>query len=282
MGDSLKDFNWIDLCGEDKQLLNSCASILDSPNVEELQMFFESVSTVYHVSKLEVAADITCEIPPSPSLQRAPSSVSGGLSVSVTKNDVELVVDGSKKLVTNENRGKFVQLYAEMACLNGCIDSIMAMRRGLLRAIPLEYLSLLCPVFLMKQVRGEDIISVNALREVVSYESGYSLSHPVIRMFWHMIEHEFSADDIRRLLLFWTGNSVAPSDGFRDEQDGDEKMVISKMTDASNRDDSMKAKLPEASTCDKHLYLPVYQTLSDMRTAIRAAIVYSCLGYDRL
>ncbi|CAM9219534.1 unnamed protein product, partial [Ectocarpus fasciculatus] len=194
----------------------------------------------------------------------------------------ELILNGSSTLVTNANKHKFVKLYAEVACLNNSQASIAAIRRGLLRVIPQEYLAILSPAYIMKQVRGEDTISVPALRGSVIYEGGFSASHRVIRMFWHMIETEFSADDIRRLLLFWTGNSVAPSNGFKDDVEEDERLVIAKMTNWSQRDENLKAKLPEASTCDKHLYLPGYATIDDMRTAVRAAIVYSCLGYDRL
>lgn len=219
--------------------------------------------------------------PPSPAIQRAPSSVSGDLSISVRRVDVELIPQGAETLVTNANREKFVQLYSQMACLNECEDSIQAIRKGLLRVIPPSYLSLLSPVYLMKIVRGEDTISMASLRDAVGYEGGYSGNHRVIRMFWHMVETEFSADDIRRLLLFWTGNSIVPSEGFV-ANDEDNQIVISKMSTSSKRDETMKAKLPEASTCDKHLYLPAYATFDEMRTAVRAAIVYSCLGYDRL
>ena len=221
-------------------------------------------------------------LPPAPTLQRANSSISGGLAITHIKREIELIPNGINVLVTNTNKQKFVQLYAEMACLNNCEDSIAAMRRGLLRVIPQEYLSILSPAYIMKQVRGEDTISVPALRGSVIYEGGFSASHRVIRMFWHMVETEFSADDIRRLLLFWTGNSVAPSNGFKDDVEEDERLVIAKMSNWSQRDEKLKAKLPEASTCDKHLYLPSYATVDDMRTAVRAAIVYSCLGYDRL
>ncbi len=37
----------------------------------------------------------------------------------------------------------------------------------------------------------------------------WTASHRVVRMFWHMVSTEFTPDDVRKLLLFWTGSSVA-------------------------------------------------------------------------
>lgn len=80
------------------------------------------------------------------------------------------VPNGSSKAVTNENKKQFVQLYAKVEYLNKCEDSIAAMRKGLLKVIPDEYLRVLSPVYIMRQVRGEDSISVPSLRAAVSYE----------------------------------------------------------------------------------------------------------------
>lgn len=77
-----------------------------------------------------------------------------------------------------------------------------------MKIIPQHFLDILNPTYLASATRGEESIAVTEMREAVGYDCGYSATHRVIRMFWHMIETEFSADDIRKLLLFWTASSV--------------------------------------------------------------------------
>ena len=80
---------------------------------------------------------------------------------------------------------------------------------GLLKIIPQHFLDILNPTYLSAAARGEETVVTAEMRQSVSYDGGYSATHRVIRMFWHMVETEFSADDIRKLLLFWTATSVA-------------------------------------------------------------------------
>lgn len=215
-----------------------------------------------------------------PPLTRASSS---SVYVAAEKVTVELIPNGADTVVNNSNRNKFVRLLAKMHCLNGGEDSIAAMRRGLLKIYPQRYLSMLNPSYLSVAIRGELSVITDQLRESVVYDSGYSASHRVVRMFWHMVLTEFTPDDVRKLLLFWTGSSVPSFPNSNADQD--DRMTISKMykPDHPIKKESAtdKPRLPEASTCDKHLYLPGYRTLDEMRTAVRAAIEYSCLGYDR-
>jgi hypothetical protein len=83
---------------------------------------------------------------------------------------------------------------------------------------------MLDPIHVMETVRGDDIINVEAIKSSVLYEGGYSEAHRVIRMFWRMVETEFSVDDSRKLLLFWTGNSVSRAETLNDEQVDDRVM----------------------------------------------------------
>ena len=42
---------------------------------------------------------------------------------------------------------------------------------------------------------------------------GYNASHKVIKLFWHILHHDFSQQQLRQLLLFWTGASAPPYEG---------------------------------------------------------------------
>lgn len=66
------------------------------------------------------------------------------------------------------------------------------------------------PGALSKVVQSVDTIDVPALRERVLYDFPYHPTHRVARMFWHLVEKELSVEDVRKLLLFWTGSSIVP------------------------------------------------------------------------
>jgi hypothetical protein len=44
----------------------------------------------------------------------------------------------------------------------------------------------------------------------------------VVKLFWRMLEQDFSELERRALLLFWTGSSVPPRGGFRVDAEYDE------------------------------------------------------------
>lgn len=50
----------------------------------------------------------------------------------------------------------------------------------------------------------------------------YTSDHRVVRLFWSMVEQDFSELERRSLLLFWTGTSVPPSGGFSNDAEYDE------------------------------------------------------------
>jgi hypothetical protein len=125
-------FNWLDYCCSDAQLIRSCASILEAPDAQDLMLTFEGTQSIWksnvaRVGAVENAATGDDAPPGAPSLTRAPSS---SVYVAVEKVSVELIPGGADTVVNNANRNKFVKLLAKMHCLNGCEDSIAAIRRG--------------------------------------------------------------------------------------------------------------------------------------------------------
>jgi hypothetical protein len=77
-----------------------------------------------------------------------------------------------------------------------------------------------------------------------------------------MLQHEFTQQQLRKLLLFWTGASIPPLEGpFRSEHCD---MTIAKMIKKKRSGGNEGVLLPEAQTCDKHLYLPEYTSLAEV------------------
>lgn len=90
-------------------------------------------------------------------------------------------------------------------------ESIRSIRVGLLRVIPDVLVGLLAPDYISSYLVGDTSVDISVLRSHVGYEGKYNESHRVIKLFWHLLENEFSKDDVRKLLLFWTGNSILHS-----------------------------------------------------------------------
>ena len=140
-----KNFNWIDYCGEDKQLLRSCSAVLDAENAEDLMMTFESTQVIWKfsdthkmISSAAASASVVSEqqeespsldIPSAPSLSRA-SSTQSGVYMAIERFPVELIAAGGNTAVTNSNRNRFVNEWSRMQSLNGAEDSIAAIRKG--------------------------------------------------------------------------------------------------------------------------------------------------------
>lgn len=64
-------------------------------------------------------------------------------------------------------------------------------------------------------------------------------------------------------------------------------MVIGEMVPAARKkgvgtnDVNKPCHLPTASTCDKTLRIPKYETAEDMLVGLNAAIEYGCIGFDK-
>ena len=136
------------------------------------------------------------------------------------------------------------------------------MRRGLRQVISQNLLSLLSPTFLHLHMKGAKSIDLRQLSKLVVYSGGYSPHHRVVKLFWHLLQ-ELSLEQLRKLLLFWTGTSVSPT--FSELRSSDDQLTISRKGEDEGRGAKRNGlRLPEAQTCDKHLYLPQYESLAEV------------------
>lgn len=58
------------------------------------------------------------------------------------------------------------------------------------------------------------ILHLFRFRTLVVGCTDYDAQHRVVKLFWRMLEQDFSELERRALLLFWTGSSVPPRGGF--------------------------------------------------------------------
>ncbi len=93
---------------------------------------------------------------------------------------------------------------------------------------------------------------------------GYSASDSRVKMFWKMVEIEFTDEEQSKLLKFVTSCPRQPLMGFQSLQPA---FTISKM-DVDNPDE----KLPTASTCFNIFRLPPYSNAKVMKLRVLYAV----------
>ncbi|XP_042330178.1 ubiquitin-protein ligase E3C isoform X2 [Sceloporus undulatus] len=104
-------------------------------------------------------------------------------------------------------------------------------------------------------------ISLDDLRTFTNYSGGYSADHPVIKIFWRVVE-SFTDDEKRKLLKFVTSCSRPPLLGFKELYPA---FCI-------HNGGSDLERLPTASTCMNLLKLPEFYDENLMRSKLLYAI----------
>lgn len=190
--------------------------------------------------------------------------------------------------VTNANREEYVLRWARAWCFQGCEESLACMKLGLDRTVPPNLLRTLDARHTRLFMRGATSVNIEELRQCVSYNAPYFEGHRMIIMFWKCME-ELTDEQRGKLLQFWTGSIVPPYSGFmadavRDTGIEEGGLRISKITKAQARttSENMIGHLPEATTCNKELYLPEYDSMKILQKAILNALEFSSKGFDRM
>lgn len=93
----------------------------------------------------------------------------------------------------------------------------------------------------------------------MKYDGGFTRTSPAVKMFWSVV-HSMSAEDKRRLLLFFTGSARAPIGG------------LGKLDAKIQRNGVGSSRLPTASTCFNTILLPEYPSEDVMRKQLLTAI----------
>lgn len=117
-------------------------------------------------------------------------------------------------MVTNANRGKYVEDYVFWLTDKSIRPQYDAFARGFFVCLEKKALSIFTPEALQTVVEGIQEIDVDELEKTARYENGYSASHRVIRDFWEVVR-SFSPEKIRRLLAFVTASDRIPVNGIR-------------------------------------------------------------------
>eukprot|EP01087_Luapelamoeba_hula_P017100 TRINITY_DN5363_c0_g1_i2.p1 TRINITY_DN5363_c0_g1~~TRINITY_DN5363_c0_g1_i2.p1 ORF type:complete len:863 (-),score=106.25 TRINITY_DN5363_c0_g1_i2:130-2718(-) len=183
--------------------------------------------------------------------------------------DKELVPGGKDIYVTAQNRLKYIFAIANYRLNTQIARQSRAFLKGFTDLIKPEWLRMFNQHELHLLINGRDGgLDLVDMRQHTNYAGGYHEGHPVIDMFWRVVE-SFSPEEQRRLLKFATSCSRPPLLGFRQLQP---PFAIHQASDDTSR-------LPTAATCMNLLKLAPYTSFSQMKEKLLYAI-NSAAGFE--
>ncbi|XP_063063156.1 ubiquitin-protein ligase E3C [Engraulis encrasicolus] len=198
-----------------------------------------------------------------------------GLNFTIVNNDlgeaqvVELKPGGKDIPVTTANRIAYIHLVADYRLNKQIRPHCLAFRQGLANVVNLEWLRMFDQQEIQVLISGAHVpICLDDLKKFTNYSGGYTPTHPVIKIFWEVVE-SFTDDEKRKLLKFVTSCSRPPLLGFKELYPA--FCIHNGGTDLE--------RLPTASTCMNLLKLPEFCDEHLMRNKLLYAIESSA-GFE--
>jgi len=191
---------------------------------------------------------------------------------------IELKPGGQNIEVTNENRDEFLELRLKQLCMDRIAPQLFAFLTGFYEVVPLHILS----VFDFNEIElllcGLPKINVEDWRTHTMYQGDYEalgINHPVIRMFWEVI-NECNDEQRAKFLQFATGTARVPVQGFSALQ-GNDGVVKPFTIKSIEFQDSV---FPKAHTCFNRIDLPKYTTKEEMKFRMMQAMQLEGVGFQ--
>ncbi|CAK8677423.1 apoptosis-resistant E3 ubiquitin protein ligase 1-like isoform X2 [Clavelina lepadiformis] len=179
---------------------------------------------------------------------------------------IDLVPHGSKVLVTNSNKHKYLNRVAQYRLSDSIKDEVESFIKGLTSLVPDNLLSVFDENELELVMCGVTKISVDDLKEN-STTNGPRFG-PTCNWFWAAVT-SFSQDELARLLQFTTGCSQLPPDGFKALEPRFKLSIV----------DYNTGGLPTAHTCFNEICMPHYDSYEDLHRMLRIAITEGATGF---
>lgn len=179
-------------------------------------------------------------------------------------HQIPLCARGESTPVTDDNKKAYVYLMAMWKLMFAVTDLLLPLMEGFHSMVPLTALhdAGITAEELSWMLNGKDAIDVEELRAYVLYDGDKDTFHECcssIVWLWRFVRSLSDADQ-RQFLLFFTGSSRVPLDGF------DPPLTI---TDGV---DMLVDSLPKAHTCFNQLVLPRYSTYERLQEKLLYAM----------
>lgn len=184
----------------------------------------------------------------------------------------DMIPNGRNIPVTEENKADYVRLVTEVRMTKTIEKQIEAFKAGFYELIPHEDVKIFNELELELLMSGLPDIDMADLKANVEY-TGYTASSPQINWFWRCVSN-MDQEDLARLVMFVTGTSKVPLEGFGTLQgmNGMQKFQIHRVAG-----DSMR--LPSAHTCFNQLDLPEYSTSEILSERLLRAVRECSVGF---
>eukprot|EP01051_Picozoa_sp_SAG22_P009148 SAG22_NODE_742_length_7506_cov_16.663561_7_plen_131_part_00 len=124
-------------------------------------------------------------------------------------------------------------------------------------------------------LNGVPTISVEDWQQHCEYRGQYDRNHPVVLMFWRVVE-EFDPAQRAALLKFTTGTSKVPLEGFAGLRGAGR---VCRFCIQPVSDDDLEA-LPSAHCCFNRLDLPAYTEYATLKRKLEQAITMAHEGFE--
>jgi len=177
----------------------------------------------------------------------------------------DLVPDGYKIPVTNENKHHFVLKYILYLLHDSVLTQFNAFKKGFDAVMSLgPALKLFEPEELQLVICGSPQLNFSELEKATRYDNGYTKDHQTIKYFWEVV-HEMALQEKKQFLFFTTGSDRSPIGGL-----GKLNLVITRQAASAGTN-----RLPTAHTCFNHLILPEYENKAKLDLMLKKAIANS-------
>ena len=127
---------------------------------------------------------------------------------------LELIPGGSSIAVTDENKMMYIQLLTQHKMIVGIKKQIDAFLLGFKEILPEDHLQVFTPSELELVICGIPEIDVADWKANTTYGSTYTDKSPQVEWFWEFVQG-LDKEDLASLLMFVTGTSKVPLEGFK-------------------------------------------------------------------
>ena len=189
----------------------------------------------------------------------------------ITKSEtsVDLKENGSQIQIDESNKEEFAKLFFEATFITNTKSQTEALINGFTSLIPRTIIEVLDPEELEYFICGEPTLDVADWKENTLYGAPYSETHPVIILFWKMVEN-MSTSEREKLLQFCTGSRRVPVEGFRGLRAANSQIRSFRIEARTSGEKGVA--LMVAHTCFNKLELPMYHDSKIMEECVKKVL----------
>ena len=186
----------------------------------------------------------------------------------------ELVENGSELCITEENKSAYLDLRYKFETSKSMEPGLTHLKNGFHSVIPHRMIAELTPGELELLLCGKGFLDLEEWMANTEYKGDFSSSHRVVKWFWAVLR-EFTQEELSQLLVFVTGASKVPVEGFAQLKTLRGEPAHFTLQSVEH----YRKVLPRAHTCFNRLDLPMYPSKSEVKEVLRLVINNHTLGF---